>query len=274
MKNNSDSTTLIRYVYWTSGWDSTYMVIKLLRDGYTVQPIYIINPRRKSRQYELIALNYLTEHIPHKIKTGLLLPYQVFPFPHSSGARPEKSALRRICHQSWHLGTQYIYLAQFAREHHTQFPIISLGIEKVPKNKIGGAHNTIDRFGKMGSDQRIDQEHSSSEIKILFGNYDFPISDVTEEEMLKNIRQWGCEDLMKHTWFCHRPISGQPCGFCPPCFQKYDSDMKFMLSKEAIRRHDKFYVIQQKYGPRIKKLCDMAYHFFGFGKRSGIRTKD
>ena len=67
-----------RYVFWTSGWDSTYMVIKLLRDGYTVQPLYIINPKRKSRYHELSALKTLSQLISQRIKSGVLLPYQTF----------------------------------------------------------------------------------------------------------------------------------------------------------------------------------------------------
>lgn len=47
--------------------------------------------------------------------------------------------------------------------------------------------------------------------------------------MLKIIRKWGYEDVMKHIWFCHAPINGKPCGFCHPCEVKMESSMEWLL---------------------------------------------
>ena len=64
---------MARSVLWTSGWDSTYMILRMLREGETVQPIYIINPRRKSRFIEMEALSKLEKKIREQIPTGKLL---------------------------------------------------------------------------------------------------------------------------------------------------------------------------------------------------------
>ena len=122
-----------RYVFWTSGWDSTYMVIKLLRDGYTVQPIYIINPKRKSRHHELLALQSLSRLISQRIKTGELLPYQTFDLRTVKTDPAITQAFTNIMDQlpegQRPLGYQYCYLANFAKQH-PEFPVIGIGLER------------------------------------------------------------------------------------------------------------------------------------------------
>ncbi len=43
----------------------------------------------------------------------------------------------------------------------------------------------------------IDPDRSSEDCNLLFGGFRFPIIDVTEMEMVNNIKQWGYEDIMK-----------------------------------------------------------------------------
>lgn len=40
-------------ILWTGGWDSTYRVVELSRQKVTIQPIYILDPKRESANYEL-----------------------------------------------------------------------------------------------------------------------------------------------------------------------------------------------------------------------------
>lgn len=48
-------------ILWTGGWDSTFRVVELSRmEGITIQPVYVIDPNRKSVPYELRAMDNIT----------------------------------------------------------------------------------------------------------------------------------------------------------------------------------------------------------------------
>lgn len=257
-----------RYVFWTSGWDSTYMVIKLLRDGYEVQPLYILNPKRKSRHRELVALEELSRLISEQIKTGKLLPYQIINLK-TIKKDPEiirafDSIMEKLPQGQRPLGYQYRYLASFARQH-PEYPVIAIGLERALCPDQCACSSIIRQFGKLTPEYRID-DSSLPELVTLLGKFDFPIMDTTEEEMVVNIKKWGYEDIMKHIWFCHRPIRGEPCGFCNPCSSKVISHMEFLLPELAKHRNITFYPklchVRQKYGHFIGKCYDRVYRLF------------
>lgn len=255
-----------RPVFWTSGWDSTYMVIRLLREGYTVQPIYIYNPKRKSRHHELAALDHLSALIPTRIKTGKLLPYRVVnlkdikidpeivqAFTDISEAIPDGQRP---------LGYQYRYLASFIKQNSDEFPVVALGLERALSPETCACSAIIRQFGALTPEMRIDAQRSTPALVALLGNFEFPIMDTTEPEMRQQIKDWGYEDIMKNIWFCHRPIKGEPCGVCNPCSSKIAGNMEFLLPASGLSRHAKLEQIGQKYGPRIKKLRAFVYKTF------------
>lgn len=260
----SDNPNRIRNVLWTSGWDSTYMILEMLRNGETVQPVYIINPRRKSRFIEMEAMEKLEKKIRERVKTGKLLPTKKYDLRKVKIDKDIRKALKQISKALTDdgrrpLGYQYEYLASFAKIHHDEYPVISLGVEKVSKNETGGLATAIRLFGKMTPDFRIDRAASQDVLITLLGNFDFPIIDTTETEMLENVHKWQYEDIMKGIWFCHKPVRGEACGFCSPCFQKSIGDMGFLLSEEAQARFQKFKGIEKKYGRRAKQIADFFY---------------
>lgn len=252
-----------RPVFWTSGWDSTYMVIRLLREGYTVQPIYIYNPKRKSRHYELAALDRLSALIPSRIKTGKLLPYRIFnlkdikidpeiiqAFIDISEAVPDGQRP---------LGYQYRYLASFIKQNSAEFPVVALGLEKALSPETCACSAIIRQFGALTPDMRIDPERSTPALVALLGNFEFPIMDTTEPEMRQQIKDWGYEDIMQNIWFCHRPIKGEPCGFCNPCSSKIAGNMEFLLPASGLNRHANLQRIEQKHGRFAKNLRAFVY---------------
>ena len=254
-----------RYVFWTSGWDSTYMVIKLLRDGYTVQPIYIINPKRKSRHHELLALQSLSRLISQRIKTGELLPYQTFDLRTVKTDPAITQAFTNIMDQlpegQRPLGYQYCYLANFAKQH-PEFPVIGIGLERALSPDQCACSAIIRQFGQLTPDHRI-AESSSPDLITLLGTFDFPVIDTTEVEMAKNIKSWGYEDIMQHIWFCHKPIKGVQCGFCNPCSSKIIGQMDFLLPPSALSRYHKIQHFEQRHGKIAKKLLGLFYRFRG-----------
>jgi len=264
MKSYQSKPAKVRAVLWTSGWDSTYMILKMLRDGETVQPLYIINPRRKSRFIEMEAMEKLSEKIRARVKTGELLPLKKYDLKDIEIDKEIRKALKQISRALSKegrrpLGYQYEYLASFAKIHHAEYPVISLGVEKVSKTETGGLATAVRLFGRMTPDYRVDQNASQEVLVTLLGNFDFPIMSTTEPEMLENVHRWGYEDIMKEIWFCHKPIGGQACGFCSPCFQKGISEMDFLLSEKAKERFRKFKGIEKRYGRKAKQIADFCY---------------
>ncbi len=264
--SKSAQDTSIRYAFWTSGWDSTFMIIRLMRAGFTVQPIYVDNPRRKSREYELAALKELSHLISERIPEGRLLPLRVVPLQDitidEDIAQSFQSLLDRLPAGQRPLGYQYRYLASYIKQNRSETPYIAIGIERASRPEECACSAVIQQFGQLDRDHRVDPEHSDPDLVTLLGGFEFPIMDISETEMRENIKTWGYEDIMQHIWFCHRPIKGRPCGFCNPCSGKIASGMSFLLPSEALERHAHFARIEQKYGRKVKKLCDTVYHFF------------
>ena len=259
------STNKARPVFWTSGWDSTYMVIRLLRAGYAVQPIYIYNPKRKSRDRELAALDRLSALISARIKTGQLLPYRVFNLkdinidPEVAQAFDDIAAALPDGQRP--LGYQYRYLASFIKQNRSEFPTVALGLEKALSPETCACSAIIRQFGALTPDMRIDPS-SAPALVALLGDFEFPIMDTTEPEMRKQIKDWGYEDIMREIWFCHRPIKGEPCGVCNPCSSKIAGHMDFLLPATAIGRYDNLRRIGEKYGPHAKKFRAFIYKVF------------
>lgn len=259
----NNSPRRIRPVFWTSGWDSTYMVIRLLRAGETVQPLYIYSPRRKSRYRELAALDTLSELIPTRIPTGQLLPYRVIQLD-TVPVDPEitqafNDIMDAIPAGQRPLGYQYRYLASFVKHHQSEYPTVGIGLEKALSPETCACSAIIRQFGALTSDQRIDPQQSTPALVALLGNFEFPIIDTTELEMRQDIQKWHYEDIMQHIWFCHRPIKGEPCGFCNPCSSKIAGGMDFLLPASAIARHDRLQELEQRHGRLAKKLRAFAY---------------
>lgn len=252
----------VHFAFWTGGWDSTYMVIKLLRSGCTVQPIYLINPRRKSRKYELASLDKLSKSLQCTEKEGTLLPYLTFSV-RNIAKNPKITASFESIRRQQNFGTQYEYLARFAAEHHAEFPVIALGVEKVHGVNVTGCNGAIQKFGQLTTDFRIDQKNSTAALVEVLGNFEFPIIMKDDNEMLADIKKWGMAEAMKDIWFCHQPIKGEPCGCCAACRQKIaKGELAFLLPERALNRYEKFCVMKQRWDYRTTDWCRTILHLF------------
>lgn len=161
-------------------------------------------------------------------------------------------AYDRLC-KSVKLGSQYEWLARLTKI----YPGLEIGIEK-PSGEYSGCVDAIETFGKMKEDSGvrvIDPDRSSEDCNLLFGGFRFPIIDVTEMEMVNNIKQWGYEDIMKMIWFCHSPIKGRPCGICRPCQQKMECDMQFLLPRPGQSRYKFYHIMNKTFGSKVCKVA-------------------
>ncbi len=236
-------------VFWTGGWDSTYRIVELSRMEIIIHPVYCLDPKRISTSLELKHMEDILEIIAEKTETKAeFLSIEKIDITTLKPNKEIEKAWKRIV-KTIHLGSQYIWLAKIAK----QYPGIELGLEK-PNGEFSGAITAITRLGNLIYKDGVyvcDKAKSSEDILAIFGNVSLPIANLTETDMLKNIKQWGYEDIMKKIWFCHTPISGNTCGVCRPCQQMMECHMEFLLDKPAQRRYKIFRFISKFIGARI-----------------------
>ena len=252
------SENKIYHPLWTGGWDSTYRIVELSRMPVTVEPIYITGTGRKSAKLELEAMDKILEALRKRPETKAeLLPVKVELYKDIPENQEITDAYNKI-HEKTHLGVQHEWLARYAYVH----PGLEIGTEAgVPAT----SHiiDSIETFGVLiPKDDTfiIDPEKSSKEGMLVLGNFEFPIIDKYESDMLANIKAWGYEDVMSLIWFCHRPIDGKPCGLCHPCAVKMESDMEFLLPEDAQKRYRFQNRLIKIFGRRIGEgLCRRIY---------------
>lgn len=222
-------------ILWTGGWDSTYRMVELSRMPVKIQPVYIVDESRASRDYELKAMQRIVEKLEARPETIATFCSLVLV---KKSDIPENKAITdafETVHQKTHLGIQHEWIARYACLN----PGIEIGTEAgVPETShIIDAIQSFGDLVKRGDTFVLNPETSSEAGMLVLGNLEFPIVDKTEEQMLENIREWKYEDIMKEIWFCHSPIDGRPCGLCHPCAVKMESHMEFLLPDEAQKRY-------------------------------------
>jgi hypothetical protein len=227
-------------IFWTGGWDSTFRIVSLAGKEVIIRPYYI-KDNRKSEWHELNAISIIRKELINRESTKCILNPVVVLKVSDIPEDPEITAAYNYFRQISHVGSQYEWLARFAKKKKG----VELGIVK-----RGGVCNLIKTHGKikqvkssiLGTNYLLDHSVSTREIITLFGNFQFPLMELSKAEMKKEAEYKGFIDIMNKTVFCHRPIDNKPCGECPPCHQAINEGMKYRLSDSALYRY------------RIKKL--------------------
>lgn len=223
-------------ILWSGGWDSTYMLIQQLQKGIVVQPIYIVFDKRLINDLEINAMNTIRDRLLKIDKfKDKILPIK-FINERDIPDNQDITNSRNKLFEKYGLGIQYSTIAKYALIDKG----IMLGLEKTP-TKGAGITQAIRNDAKLVLDEDgvlvIDSKNSDKVINDLFGNIKFPILDITEVEMKKNLEEWNLLDIMDDIWFCYTPIDGKPCGTCHPCEQKIACGMGYLMSDEALNRY-------------------------------------
>lgn len=241
-------------IFWTGGYDSTFRVVQLSRMDITVQPYYL-SDNRTNEKYEVGAIEKITQLIRnHPDTKAEILPAIYISVEDRSASQPYiKDAYKRIFDKNW-LGNQYVWLADFAVEH----PGVELSIEKGTNpvnliNKNGGFKKCSD--SEIGDYYVVDRDITDPDYYALFGNFSIPLLELSKLDMKEFFMTHGYEDVMKATWFCHKPVNGKPCGQCNPCKGVVEEGMAERLDDEALKRYRKAKVIDKLRATPIFKLA-------------------
>lgn len=237
---------------WTGGWDSTFRLVELSFEDVDIYPVYVLDPTRKSKDLELKRMQQIIEVLNLKPLTKARIHNIEIIHRDSIPADEEITQAYKVISAKTGLGIQHEWLARLGKIR----PGMEMGTE-------GGDpetnHNlqTIRDFGTLileGNTGYLDPDCSSKEGLLVLGWFRFPIITRTEQDMAHLIREWGYEDVMKHIWFCHVPIHGEPCGWCHPCELKIESDMAFLLPESAQKRYQFYTSISRVFGKHMADL--------------------
>lgn len=219
-------------VLWTGGWDSTYRVLDLLLiENQRVRPYYIVDPDRLSIANEIIAMTRIQHHIQISFPARApgLLPVE---FVHLESIRADEEISR--WHQRLatrvHIGTQYDWLARFAKHHVTE---PELCIEHITMGDTELFRNFV-RPVLRGEGHACRAEGPFPEPGIqMFTYFRFPIIHLKKAEMRKLSEKHGFSDILELTWFCHTPRKGLPCGKCRPCLLASESGFHYTVYQSS-----------------------------------------
>ncbi|MFQ6878806.1 MAG: hypothetical protein ACLRS1_03340 [Oscillospiraceae bacterium] len=239
-------------ILWTGGWDSTYRMVELSKENVTVQAIYCCDFGRHSIEKEKETIEEIRKALIEKPETkATFLPICYIDIENIPANSNITKAYHNIC-EKVKLGSQYEWLARLTQI----YPNLEIGIEK-PAGEYSGCVDAINTFGRLKSNDNgfeIDREYSSDDCISLFGGFCFPIINMTELDMVRNIREWGYEDIMKKIWFCHSPVNGKSCGVCRPCQQKMECGMAFLVDKRGQERYRVYKLIKNVFGNKVANI--------------------
>lgn len=217
-----------RNVLWTGGWDSTFRVLALaLSERESVQPHYLLDPERRSTDFELRAID--TIRAEANARGAAIAPLHVQRVEHIAiGA--QAAAEHRALTRAYGIGAQYLWLSEYARRHGIDELELCIHVD----DKAYAAVSAL----SSGSEPN-DSDDDAANGPGLFRFFSFPVLEVSKLHMWQTAQAQGFGDLMEQTWFCHLPTrSGRPCGFCGPCRWTHGEGLAHRLARSAhMRRH-------------------------------------
>lgn len=226
-------------ILWTGGWDSTFCVLDfLLLRNCLVQPIYLLDPERKSTAQELAAMDrircLLVDFDP--AAATRLLETKTIPAEPPGPDDPWENALDAMRAEG-HFGSQYSYIARTIALH--RLDPVELSIE-APGRISDLLKKHVSEISVAGAIDHVlpASPHPDDPVHVLFRDCRFPLIRITKNDMASIAREHGWTPLMHETWFCHLPRPGdRPCGFCNPCNTVIKDGLGWRLPWIARVRH-------------------------------------
>jgi len=232
-------------IMWTGGLDSTYTMVVYSRSEVEIQPYYLKHGR-KSEKYELLAMKDIMEDLLSRKETKAhILPLIVIGESDIPGDPEVEAAYRRLKDDGG-LGSQYDWIARYARHHDVE------GLYYSPVKPLSDSSKfraCIEKNGKISeltnsagrTYYTLDKENSSVDIKLIFG--DFNLSEtfgLTKQEEENALRSLGYGKLIEKTWFCHTPVLGHPCGYCHPCETTIEAGQTWRFTESELKRYRQY----------------------------------
>ena len=206
---------------WSAGLDSTFMIIKLLNDGYEVYPIYV-DFKTITTEYEIQALSKLYEILHSKYPS--LHNVQVFEVEgkiNSMLKNYNKPKLYLDIYNS--VSSQGVPLIEF------YFPVRNLIILSLAVAYAESEGIDVVAFATSKTDQLSIRDLHITFVKAVNSILDIispvriitPVIEHTREEEWLNLKYMNLIDYIAS---CHKPINNKACGKCSHCL--FDIEMR------------------------------------------------
>ncbi len=201
--------TRVHEVLWTGGWDSTFRVADLLlTHGAVVQPIYVLNPDRRSAMAEVRTMRRMRARLVARLDDPRALrPLRIHA---KDDYRAPKHVTTRYAslRKRTRTGSQYLWLAAVAEHHGWSGVELSMTREDPP----GGLQRAVFAHPGTGDPTLREDDHAR-----LFAYWGLPLLGLTKAELGGLARARGFADVLLLRQFCFDPVLGRACGRCHPC---------------------------------------------------------
>ena len=220
---------------WTAGLDSTFRLVQLSRmKSVEVQPYYI-KGKRKSAGIEIERMGKILEVLNSREETLATIKEPIIINLDDIAMDQDIVDAHVEFNKYMWLGMQYKYLASFAKDHKG----LEISIERDEDREYafqekGMVFHPVET--EVGEKYIIDK-FADKNAYTIFKDFTFPISAYTKKDEVNYLKEWGYDDVIMLTWFCHTPINNKPCGYCKPCLQCVEEGLSFRLDKAALRRY-------------------------------------
>lgn len=231
----------IRHIFWTGGYDSTYLLIDaLLIKGNPVQPIYL-KCQNLDTQFGILGRNNQDLEIKtmKKIRDIIIKNYpfcksRFLPTLYVYNIQKDISITKKFkqIHNDFNFFSrdinQYERMARFSI--HYGYPI-EVGLEKcgtgLDESTTGIRINegtkeckiiTLDSLKSIKT--KKNNQYLNYTLFDIFKNFRFPIVHLTKEDCKLHMLNEKKYYLLQLTISCWNPIHEKPCGLCPQCLQR------------------------------------------------------
>ncbi len=279
-------------IFWTGGFDSTFRMVQLSQMDVSIRPIYLrdfTNRKSEKNELEAIAAIYDCLRVHPKTKATFLpiqlvggeefrfsnnVPNEHIEMPSNETAKKTWESMRskidknlsivregKIFRGTYGLNRpmsfsyQYIGISAYANAHNAN---VELGFTK----SDAAIRKTLECFGKIikEDDGRycLLKDATDPDLYEMFKNIRFPIIDLEKTEIKELYEKWGYQDIADLTWFCFKPIDGEPCGQCVTCVPAIREGMAHRFSATALQRYAKFEEREKsvEYLEKVEKMYD------------------
>ncbi|HET9472618.1 MAG TPA: hypothetical protein VFO82_01920 [Steroidobacteraceae bacterium] len=218
---------------WTGGWDSTFRLLQLLFvDRRTVQPYYVIESleRRPGIPFERRAMDRIRELLAERnADAAARLRATIECSLDDVAPNARVSACFEHSLKHGFIGGQYEWLARFCAQHGIDDMELSIHRDDQARKLL------LDLIDVTRL--RLDPRFTGDSRHELFKSFRFPLFDSSKEQMRAEARSAGLEEFMELTWFCHRPIDGEPCGVCNPCIYTIQEGLGDRVPPRGLQRY-------------------------------------
>ncbi len=232
----NDEVKIIKRIFWTSGWDSSFRVLDLLQNSnHLIQPYYLIYLGRKTTLTELSTVSRMMDEIERRPewRGRVLNPIMHLADRYKYAREPYASALVKARESFW-LGSQYLCMAQFRDES---------GLEDLEVGLVKGQGAAYTKLKEWVEPKLREPDvlklraDAPDELQVLFRGYDFPVMKISKQEMGEVAEAGGFRDILEMAWFCHEPVEGKPCGTCRPCMVTIRGGMGRRVGAPGLARY-------------------------------------